>query len=252
MVALCSLTPRSKFSRVMFSSRGLKELYGIWPPVTDADIQNAKLKLGERMEELPEIVLERIAHIRRIDNTETQRRFKIARNRRRMREGVTMTQNETFLEIAKSIKNPKLIAVVEEWVASDEAQKLERHNHYEWLANRRFVLPPGRYYIGDPCYAIDDAKWHDYINAWESGRTWYGIWPVMFNTAYGDGGYLGTDMVVYSVDSGSLGVVPTGFVTKRTEVELDRLGQTYTFPEPFACYQKDGVMYFGEIEIDTR
>ena len=71
---------------------------------------------------------------------------------------------------------------------------------------------PGKYYIGDICYMMDDDIYHD---TW--GRKFNyeaGVFPVkdtkfaVANTAYGDGGYQGSDGREYSVDAGVIGVVP--------------------------------------------
>lgn len=40
------------------------------------------------------------------------------------------------------------------------------------------TLPAGKYWIGDPCYAIPDSDWDDFLDIWShkiEGRAEYGI-----------------------------------------------------------------------------
>ena len=61
-------------------------------------------------------------------------------------------------------------------------------------------VPAGRYYLGDPCYVLGDAKWHEllgscgYFGAVKGGRpigTLDGQEVLAFGTTYGDGPYPG-------------------------------------------------------------
>lgn len=71
---------------------------------------------------------------------------------------------------------------------------------------------PGKYFVGDICYAIDDVIYHDLWgreNNYKDGV--FKVNDVSFavaSTAFGDGGYVGSDGVKYSVDAGVIGVVP--------------------------------------------
>lgn len=115
------------------------------------------------------------------------------------------------------------------------------------------TMPPGEYFVGDPCYAVREADWMpwleaaDYINestyllADVQGRPVLGI-----GTANGDGTYRGSDGNVYGVDAGMIGVVP---------VEVAQSGcksPRVTFDVPFDCTYDDGEIRIGRIVIDTN
>lgn len=72
-------------------------------------------------------------------------------------------------------------------------------------------LPPDRYYLSDLCYALPDktyhAVWGKQFN-YASGvyRRSDGAVFAVYNTAYGDGGYKGSNDHEYGVDAGVLAV----------------------------------------------
>lgn len=73
-------------------------------------------------------------------------------------------------------------------------------------------LGPGKYFVGDICYALDETIYHD---IWGKKHNFVdGSFEVnnavfvVAGTAYGDGGYAGSDGIDYSVDAGVIGVVP--------------------------------------------
>lgn len=74
------------------------------------------------------------------------------------------------------------------------------------------------FFVGDPCYVFEDM-WSNIVSQYfeEDVKNGYdkshtitvnGGHIGMVSTMYGDGGYLGTDGGDYSVDSGTLGIVP--------------------------------------------
>lgn len=74
------------------------------------------------------------------------------------------------------------------------------------------------FFVGDPCYVFEDM-WSNIVSQYfeEDEKNGYdkshtitvnGGHIGMVSTMYGDGGYLGTDGGDYSVDSGTLGIVP--------------------------------------------
>jgi hypothetical protein len=132
------------------------------------------------------------------------------------------------------------------------------------------AVSAGRYFVGDPCYPFpnngpDDGQWHrlldtcDYFQGAPVGTvTVKGqTFPVLgFSTAYGDGGYPGTDGVTYSVDSGTLGLVPMAlveaFVRETDDEWLSRLGSIVEFPEGFIAKREgEGKITLGSIVIET-
>lgn len=85
------------------------------------------------------------------------------------------------------------------------------------------------FFIGDPCYVFDKL-WLGIVDSYYSlknlGKKNHTIGVNegtigMVSTMYGDGGYVGTDGEEYSVDSGSLGIVPLEVA------ELDVYGNAY-------------------------
>jgi len=94
------------------------------------------------------------------------------------------------------------------------------------------TLPPGTYYVGDPCYPLGDS-WI-YKKAWDSAgytapayfRSDRGV-IVVANTAWGDGGYHETHykgekgMKEYLVDSGTISIISVALIVD----EVKRLAE---------------------------
>lgn len=118
------------------------------------------------------------------------------------------------------------------------------------------TMPPGTYYIGDPCYSIPDERWMEWLHAArfdepESRRFLLAEldgYPVMaIGTAHGDGEYPGSDGFSYGVDAGLIGLVPYEVADPTTS------SRTETWDHPFTCtYEEEGgVIVLGDIEIKT-
>lgn len=117
----------------------------------------------------------------------------------------------------------------------------------------KYTLPAGTYWVGDPCYAIPDELWMewlhraDYMNNSDAllaeigGHLACGI-----STAYGDGLYPGSDGVEYPVDAGLLGATPVAVA-----VDEPFGSKLVTFDAPFTCYSDDGTVHIGHIAIET-
>jgi hypothetical protein len=128
------------------------------------------------------------------------------------------------------------------------------------------VLPPGEYYVGDPSYTAgkDDKAWQEWVNIADrtsnsftdgiSGAA-YNDYPVVaVNTLYGDGLYEGSDGNSYSVDSGSIGVVPVELVKKMQIHSQDIAGIVFKkkFDEAFTLtVDEKGLIKIGALEIPT-
>jgi hypothetical protein len=118
------------------------------------------------------------------------------------------------------------------------------------------TMPPGRYYVGDLCYLLQD-EWDECCGLFFAGRTDHGSNQggftlkdgrnfVCFNTAYGDGEYYDNHDRAYGVDAGCIGLmaVPAG-----TKIEG---GHIINFKNAFECSKEGrGTMYFGDIVIRT-
>lgn len=82
------------------------------------------------------------------------------------------------------------------------------------------VFGPGRYFIGDICYALDDQIYSDVWgkqHGYSEGEYFVagGRKFAVAGTAYGDGSYKGSDGKTYSVDAGVIGVVPEALWKKK-------------------------------------
>lgn len=117
---------------------------------------------------------------------------------------------------------------------------------------KSYTFPAGTYYIGDPCYAIPNDRWMEWLEAADytnqetylvadlDGHTAIGV-----GTAYGDGVYGGSDGNTYGVDAGLIGAVP------REVAEEGCSSNLVTFDSPFDVSYDEGVIRIGHIRIDT-
>lgn len=117
---------------------------------------------------------------------------------------------------------------------------------------------PGTYYLGDPCYVIDDRRWSELLDSCDTFNKCIGYLdgqPVLgFGTAYGDGIYTGSDHQAYWVDSGMIGLVPERLAVRDSypKGQLEQMGRWVTFDEETQCKSLRGVLTFGTIVIDTN
>jgi hypothetical protein len=127
------------------------------------------------------------------------------------------------------------------------------------LPSEEVKLPPGKYYIGDLCYIMDDdVEGNPYDNVF--GGTGYsaGLYTkenkgsfYVANTAYGDGAYKGSNQVEYGVDAGIIGIVNMNLI-KEEEVVMegkefieDSGGTIYDFPNGVSCkFNGKGIFEF--------
>ena len=132
-------------------------------------------------------------------------------------------------------------------------------------------LDPGRYYVGDPCYALSDEQYDELLEfgydralSWQIGGT--GPRAVRFVTQYGDGTYGDQAGRVYGVDSGNLACIPAEACERRLQasdywdVRGDELysghgvlcGHFVEFDAPIKCWRTDdGTLVFGPLVIET-
>ena len=113
----------------------------------------------------------------------------------------------------------------------------------------QITMPKGEYYIGDPCYVIEE--WDEYLETvgFEGGvKEFRGMLTAKWYTKYGDGAYESDYGHTLLVDSGTIGCIPKELCTKD-----DGGGAFIEFEEDFTCEEiKDGVMQFGHLIVDTR
>jgi len=118
----------------------------------------------------------------------------------------------------------------------------------------------GKYYIGDPCYAVKDENWGKLIDdtgcfgiedseCFENGCfTYNGSQCFTKGTAYGDGCYTDNYGREYGVDAGLIGIMPI----EVCDGDYIEGGNVIMFEEDFYVSASNGVFNFGNIEIDTN
>lgn len=130
-----------------------------------------------------------------------------------------------------------------------------------WTHSERtlnYTAPPGKYYIGDLCYALyEDVydKVFGSLGGYDSGLYQKGnSFFLVDNTAYGDGLYKGTDGFEYGVDAGIIGIC-SGDLIDPANTSAESGGKIYTFTEPVSMKFHGGVFRFHSgmtsFKIDT-
>lgn len=113
------------------------------------------------------------------------------------------------------------------------------------------TLPAGEYVVGDPCYAIPEHRWAEWLEAADYTNQRHilvaeldGVPAVGVGTAFGDGFYHDQDGRAYPVDAGLIGLVPTSLAVGDHSVVV-------TFDKPVECWYDDGTIHLGDIVIET-
>lgn len=125
-------------------------------------------------------------------------------------------------------------------------------------AHQSAVLPPGEYYLGDPCYAFSDDKvWIALLESADFAAdpfprileaSAYGVSFTASGTRYGDGGYTCPTLPFeIPVDAGLIGVVP-----RHASETLPDGMQLVTMDRPFTVAYEDGVIVIGDHVINTN
>jgi len=115
-------------------------------------------------------------------------------------------------------------------------------------------MNPGKYWVGDLCYALDD-EWDEVCGITINGRECLsgefklsdGTPFAMYGTAYGDGCYPDEEGRGYPVDSGTIGCI----LLEHLE-DVPHGGHVIDFPHEFQTSYRDGVIQIGHIKIHTE
>jgi hypothetical protein len=144
---------------------------------------------------------------------------------------------------------------VEEDKTKPPVKRLKEDN-WTFEPTMRFTAPPGEYYIGDLCYALESEVYDTIfgsLGGYDSGLYQEKGTENFFlvdNTAYGDGLYHGTDGKEFGVDAGIIGICPKALCKQDGNG-----GQFYTFKEPVKCRFGSGKFEFRSgyihLVIDT-
>lgn len=115
------------------------------------------------------------------------------------------------------------------------------------------MLPPGKYYVGDLCYIMSHEDWKSFLGhtSYESGEFNLpeGYKVAIYRTAYGDGEYFDKEKNNYCVDSGTIGCIP---LSKMGGLKYAEYGCVHHFDKSFETGYKKGIIYFGNVRIDTN
>jgi hypothetical protein len=154
---------------------------------------------------------------------------------------------------------PPLQKYIDDTKAAELADKEERGMNWTSLgrATER-VFPAGKYYIGDPCFVLDDEHYNSTVCDGEEGFHTNATHTIgYFSTAYGDGCYRGTNGQSYGVDAGIIGIVPAELI-KPDKATAEWGVLTFENEFVFGCtsdatfYVKDAVNPKNSFEIPTK
>jgi len=122
------------------------------------------------------------------------------------------------------------------------------------------MMPAGEYYVGDICYVMH-PEWDevcDLICCWgdedketdgeftlKDGRRF-----AVYGTAYGDGCYYDQTDRSYGVDAGIIGCIRVDDIAESERKNLED-GHVMKFEKDFITYSDAGIIYFGNVAIDT-
>ena len=155
---------------------------------------------------------------------------------------VTPCEHAEALENIRAERQKQL----ERYEGRKKQEEERRAEHLRWEAERpvvngehgtETVLPAGNYYIGDPCYVNGlegegpcnwDSQMNEPLSVSDSGI-------VIYRAYGGDGRRRDTEGHTYSVDSGTLGIVPMALCEGKMN-GADIPGRIVEFDEPVVCY----------------
>jgi hypothetical protein len=110
-----------------------------------------------------------------------------------------------------------------------------------------YTAPPGKYYIGDLCYALYDNVYDKVFGGRGYDSGFYSKGTSFFmvaGTAYGDGDYKGTDGYHYLVDAGIIGICSSDLIDPKNP-SWKSGGKVHTFTEPVEVRFKNGIFHFS-------
>ncbi len=120
-----------------------------------------------------------------------------------------------------------------------------------------YTAPPGKYYIGDLCYALFESIYDNVFGGRGYDSGFYrkdNSFFMVDSTAYGDGDYEGTDGYHYLVDAGIIGICSADLIDPNNP-SWKSGGKVHTFKEPVEIRFKGGIFHFSSgyeyLKIDT-
>lgn len=148
------------------------------------------------------------------------------------------------------------------------------------MKDKRTTLPAGKYYVGDPCYVIDDDEWMDcldatcYLGLYEDEQAMgarkcnqvgeqLGVFSCINDdgdeflfaasgTQYGDGAYpcMKNDEAIgeCGVDAGLIAAIPVDMIPDEWN---NGLGVVVEIDQDFVISCTEGTISFGDVEVLT-
>lgn len=131
------------------------------------------------------------------------------------------------------------------------------YNKEDWTfaAKRVHTFPPGKYYIGDLCYVLNDKLYENVFGGQDYDGGLYtqkgsGHSFMVASTAWGDGTYEGSDGNEFFVDAGIIGICPVSVLDNDGSD-----GHIYDFKDSVKCeFQRGHFMFISggqSFEIET-
>jgi hypothetical protein len=132
---------------------------------------------------------------------------------------------------------------------------VEKFNKKDWIHSnlKKTTLPPGTYYIGDLCYALDDYLYENVFGpSYQDGYFVSSKNPnhvFMMGSTGGDGKFRGTDGKNYSVDAGIIGIASEGTLDPKNAPYKG--GSLYTFKTDVTVkLREDKFIFYGQSSSD--
>lgn len=122
---------------------------------------------------------------------------------------------------------------------------------WKWSKKTAFSAPPGTYYIGDLCYALDDKFYdgvfggHGYQDGYYEKNDTPSLFFAMAGTG-GDGDFKASNGWRFCVDAGIIGIASKELCSKNDG------GYFVTFKTPATCVFRNLTRGDGEIVIETE
>ena len=122
------------------------------------------------------------------------------------------------------------------------------------------VVPPGLFWIGDPCHVVrhdSDEIWQELLRSCDYFDNPIGFAPgygvAAFRTLAGDGLYEDGSCRLFQVDSGFIGIIHGSQIKRKftTTDSLLGMGHWIDFGEPTTCYSDGETIRFGRVTIQT-
>lgn len=125
----------------------------------------------------------------------------------------------------------------------------------KWYQGLPVVFPAGEYYIGDPCYVFEESWMRildiaDYFRKLETSE-YKDFEFIGGSTFVGDGVYGDNYGHTYTVDSGSIALLPIGMLAIDKKGG-EALGFIKKFEKDFLVLIENGIFKFGDIRINTQ